>query len=271
MTRCSTRRSPVRHRPRPGGGNVASSYDHANVAYTRPGLPSRPASSRRPRAPPAASSPKRLQDQGQVHGHHGRGDQPLVPQRPRLPLDRQNLLHTCGCVARPVVAGRTTWAREKLRPQAGWAPIAFGLDWHRPPRHMNSTSFWYFHTDQWRYETVDADELLSPAGPLPQQRVPRSPTTTSTGVLVAVRPALQPQPDRTGRRSRACGATDEASVPGTWSSSSSPAPFDVPSPTRMPGKLAAQPDRVARQPDRHRRPKGPRVLPSSTCWAPRTA
>ncbi|MEW8627095.1 MAG: molybdopterin-dependent oxidoreductase, partial [Candidatus Thiodiazotropha sp.] len=49
--------------------------------------------------------------------------------------------------------------QEKLRPQAGWAPIAFGLDWHRPPRHMNSTTYWYFHTDQWRYEKVQADNI----------------------------------------------------------------------------------------------------------------
>ena len=40
---------------------------------------------------------------------------------------------------------------EKLRPQTGWAPIAFALDWHRPPRHELDLAHWYFHTDQWRY------------------------------------------------------------------------------------------------------------------------
>ena len=30
---------------------------------------------------------------------------------------------------------------------------------------MNSTSFWYAHTDQWRYETLGVDEILSPTAP----------------------------------------------------------------------------------------------------------
>jgi nitrate reductase alpha subunit len=36
------------------------------------------------------------------------------------------------------------------------------LDWVRPPRQQNSTSFFYAHTDQWRYETLELDEVLSP-------------------------------------------------------------------------------------------------------------
>jgi len=72
-----------------------------------------------------------------------------------------NLLHICGCVGQEGGGWAHYVGQEKLRPQAGWAPVAFGLDWHRPPRHMNSTSFWYFHTDQWRYETVNPDDLLA--------------------------------------------------------------------------------------------------------------
>ena len=41
-------------------------------------------------------------------------------------------------------------------------PLAFALDWARPPRHMNSTSYFYNHSSQWRYEKVTAQELLSP-------------------------------------------------------------------------------------------------------------
>src|SRR5690606_16006952 len=55
--------------------------------------------------------------------------------------------------------------QEKLRPQSGWLPLAFALDWGRPPRQQNSTSFFYAHTDQWRYETVGVDEILSPTAP----------------------------------------------------------------------------------------------------------
>ena len=68
----------------------------------------------------------------------------------------------CGCVG---VSGGG-WAhyvgQEKLRPQTGWQPLAFALDWHRPPRHMNGTSFFYGHTGQWRYEKLDVSEILSP-------------------------------------------------------------------------------------------------------------
>jgi nitrate reductase alpha subunit len=40
--------------------------------------------------------------------------------------------------------------QEKVRPEVGWANLAFGLDWNKPPRQQNSTSFFYFATDQWR-------------------------------------------------------------------------------------------------------------------------
>jgi respiratory nitrate reductase, alpha subunit len=72
-----------------------------------------------------------------------------------------NLLHMCGCVGQSGGGWAHYVGQEKLRPQAGWAPIAFALDWHRPPRQMNGTSFFYFHTDQWRYEKLEADSLLA--------------------------------------------------------------------------------------------------------------
>ena len=44
----------------------------------------------------------------------------------------------------------------------GLIALAFALDWARPPRQMNSTSFFYAHTDQWRYEKLSLAEILSP-------------------------------------------------------------------------------------------------------------
>ncbi len=76
-----------------------------------------------------------------------------------------NMLVMCGCVGQSGGGWSHYVGQEKLRPQTGWAPLAFGLDWVRPPRHMNSTSFFYAHTDQWRYETLDVDEVLSPTAP----------------------------------------------------------------------------------------------------------
>ncbi|MGR9173489.1 nitrate reductase subunit alpha [Rhizobium sp. KDH_Rht_773_N] len=76
-----------------------------------------------------------------------------------------NLLVFCGAIGQSGGGWSHYVGQEKLRPQTGWTPLAFALDWARPPRHMNSTSFFYAHTDQWRYETLTAAEILSPTAP----------------------------------------------------------------------------------------------------------
>jgi nitrate reductase alpha subunit len=76
-----------------------------------------------------------------------------------------NMLVMCGCVGQSGGGWAHYVGQEKLRPQTGWQPLAFALDWSRPPRHMNSTSAFYAHTDQWRYETLHANDLLSPTAP----------------------------------------------------------------------------------------------------------
>ncbi len=54
--------------------------------------------------------------------------------------------------------------QEKVRPLTGFQNMAFAFDWQRPTRHMTGTSFFYLHTDQWRYENFGAAELSSPLG-----------------------------------------------------------------------------------------------------------
>ena len=73
-----------------------------------------------------------------------------------------NMLVFCGCVGQSGGGWAHYVGQEKLRPQTGWTPLAFALDWQRPPRHMNGTSFFYNHSSQWRYESVTTEELLSP-------------------------------------------------------------------------------------------------------------
>lgn len=73
-----------------------------------------------------------------------------------------NILIMCGCIGKPGGGWSHYVGQEKLRPQSGWTPLAFALDWSRAPRHMNATSFFYAHTDQWRYDPMDVRELLSP-------------------------------------------------------------------------------------------------------------
>ncbi|HPE59992.1 MAG TPA: nitrate reductase subunit alpha [Thiolinea sp.] len=73
-----------------------------------------------------------------------------------------NMLAMCGCVGQSGGGWAHYVGQEKLRPQTGWLPLAFALDWSRPPRHMNSTSFFYNHSSQWRYEKLEVKEILSP-------------------------------------------------------------------------------------------------------------
>jgi nitrate reductase alpha subunit len=73
-----------------------------------------------------------------------------------------NLLMMCGCVGQSGGGWSHYVGQEKLRPQTGWTALAFALDWNRPPRQMNSTSFFYAHSSQWRYEKLDPSEILSP-------------------------------------------------------------------------------------------------------------
>ncbi|WP_315382709.1 nitrate reductase subunit alpha [Microvirgula aerodenitrificans] len=73
-----------------------------------------------------------------------------------------NLLVMCGCVGQSGGGWAHYVGQEKLRPQTGWAPLAFGADWHRPSRQMNGTSFFYAHTGQWRHEKLGVNEILAP-------------------------------------------------------------------------------------------------------------
>ena len=76
-----------------------------------------------------------------------------------------NMLAMCGCIGQSGGGWAHYVGQEKLRPQAGWAPLAFALDWGRPPRQQNSTSAFYAHTDQWRYETINVGDIVSPTAP----------------------------------------------------------------------------------------------------------
>ncbi|MDU3978633.1 MAG: nitrate reductase subunit alpha, partial [Staphylococcus epidermidis] len=73
-----------------------------------------------------------------------------------------NLVLLCGCQG--VNGGG--WAhyvgQEKCRPIEGWNTIAFAKDWQGPPRLQNGTSWFYFATDQWKYEESNVDKLKSP-------------------------------------------------------------------------------------------------------------
>ncbi len=54
--------------------------------------------------------------------------------------------------------------QEKVRPLTGYNQVANALDWSRPPRNMNQTTYWYLHTDQFRYDQFGADTLSARTG-----------------------------------------------------------------------------------------------------------
>ncbi|MGI9385921.1 MAG: molybdopterin-dependent oxidoreductase, partial [Methyloligellaceae bacterium] len=127
-----------------------------------------------------------------------------------------NLLVMCGCVGQSGGGWSHYVGQEKLRPQTGWLPLAFGLDWNRPPRQMNSTSFWYAHTDQWRYETLNAAEILSPtapAGPWNGALIDFNVRSERMGWLPSA-PQLQSNPLAVARAAKASGKDPKDYVVG---------------------------------------------------------
>lgn len=52
--------------------------------------------------------------------------------------------------------------QEKLRPAEGWQTYMSARDWQAPPKLQNGTSFYYFATDQWRYEDQPISDHVSP-------------------------------------------------------------------------------------------------------------
>ena len=72
-----------------------------------------------------------------------------------------NLLMMCGCEGRNGGGWAHYVGQEKLRPIEGWARVMTGTDWQGGAKLQNSTSFYYFATDQWRSEEVDTAPLVA--------------------------------------------------------------------------------------------------------------
>jgi nitrate reductase alpha subunit len=144
-----------------GGGNVASSYDE-DVPYT-PAWQEAITGVKRDRviavARQFARNAEKTEGRSMVILGAGLNHWYHMDMNYRGII---NLVVMCGCVGKPGGGWSHYVGQEKLRPQTGWAPLAFALDWARPPRHMNATSYWYAHTQQWKYERLSVAEILSP-------------------------------------------------------------------------------------------------------------
>ncbi len=145
-----------------GGRNVAASYTDADVPYT-PAWQARitgvPAARAIQVAREFADSADKTHGKAMViigaamnHWYH-------MDMNYRAVI---NMLMMCGCIGQSGGGWAHYVGQEKLRPQTGWVPLAFGTDWSRPPRQMNGTSFFYLHSSQWRHEKISMHEVLSP-------------------------------------------------------------------------------------------------------------
>ena len=100
--------------------------------------------------------------------------------------------------------------QEKLAPVAPWATIALALDWTKPPRVVQSSTWHYAHSCQWRYEAEFTEYgLTAPKSALGQGPCYRPRGKVGALRLDAVHPALQPQPDRDRGRRRARRREDQ--------------------------------------------------------------
>ncbi len=54
--------------------------------------------------------------------------------------------------------------QEKVVPLAPWTSIAMAQDWIKPSRLQNTPSFWYMHSDQWRYDRNFVDYFKPETG-----------------------------------------------------------------------------------------------------------
>lgn len=54
--------------------------------------------------------------------------------------------------------------QEKCRPIEGWSSLAFAKDWHGPTRQQNATSWFYFATEQWKYEESSVETFRAETG-----------------------------------------------------------------------------------------------------------
>lgn len=62
-------------------------------------------------------------------------------------------LMLCGCVGRNGGGMNHYVGQERLAPFDSWGQVALGADWARPPRLQNTPSYWYIHTQQFKYDS----------------------------------------------------------------------------------------------------------------------
>jgi nitrate reductase alpha subunit len=173
-----------------------------------------------------------------------------------------NMLVMCGCVGQSGGGWSHYVGQEKLRPQTGWTPLAFALDWNRPPRQMNSTSFFYAHTDQWRYETLGVEARSSrptaPKGDWDASLIDYNVRAERMGWLPSA-PQLKTNPLEVSKAAKAAGMEPKDYVAQALKAGELELSCEI---RTIRSQLAAQHVRLALQPARLVG-QGPRIFPQA--------
>jgi nitrate reductase alpha subunit len=131
-----------------------------------------------------------------------------------------NLLYRAGIVALMLTGSVGTnggglahyVGQEKVVNQASWGAIAFGADWGMVPRHQNTPSFHYVHSDQWRYERGYSDYDSLPEGEqLADHTIDHQARAVRRGWLPFY-PQFKQSPIDLVRQARSSGATTDQQV-----------------------------------------------------------
>lgn len=124
-----------------------------------------------------------------------------------------------GCMGRNGGGFNHYVGTEKVRPFAAIGTLGGAADWDVASRQANSTSYFYFHTDQWRYDGMTLEPLWAPRAKVYPKKA-RHPADLN---MMAVRNGwlpFQPQFDKRNpmdvlREAREAGCETDAQV-ATW-------------------------------------------------------
>ena len=104
--------------------------------------------------------------------------------------------------------------QEKVVPLAPWTSIAMAQDWVKPSRLQNTPSFWYMHSDQWRYDRSFVDYFKPETGePMPLHAADFNAKAVRLGWLPFA-PHFNDSPARIVAEAVKAGARDDDGVRG---------------------------------------------------------
>ena len=102
--------------------------------------------------------------------------------------------------------------QEKVVPLAPWTAVAMAQDWVKPSRLQNTPSFWYIHSDQWRYDRNFTDYFKPETGEnIPAHAADVNAKAVRLGWLPFA-PHFNDSPLRLMQQAHEAGATDDAAV-----------------------------------------------------------